>query len=138
MVHNSKVDFLNNSVKITEKLWIRVLKWWPALTLSDEKRIGVLSVLQKKVNEATKSWFFLDHPLFSNFTESLWENLFFCAFTKIHKQVLKENFTLSSEDLSYLGSMVFQLWVFPWKGNFSKNWFYFSLVFVLFCFCTSN
>ena len=49
------VSFLNYSVKITEKQWIKVLNSRPGLTLSDEKRIGELSVLQKKVNEATKS-----------------------------------------------------------------------------------
>ena len=39
--------FFGNSVKINEKLWNRVLECWPGL--SDEKRIGVLSVLIKKL-----------------------------------------------------------------------------------------
>ena len=50
--------FFNNSVKITEKLWNRVLECWPALTLSNEKRISVLSVLQKKLLKKQRANFF--------------------------------------------------------------------------------
>ena len=45
-------------MKITEKLWIRVLECWPAPTLSDEKRIDVLSVLKKKLLKKQRATFF--------------------------------------------------------------------------------
>ena len=58
MVHNAKVVSFDNSVKITEKLWIRVLECWPALSLSNEKRIDVLSVLKKKLLKKQRANFF--------------------------------------------------------------------------------
>ena len=58
MVHNSKVVSFASSVKITEKLSIRVLECWPASALSDKKRIDVLSVLKKKLLKKQRDTFF--------------------------------------------------------------------------------
>ena len=56
LVHNSKVVFLNDLLKITEKLRIIVLKCWSILC--DEKRINVPSVLQKKLLKIQRTNFF--------------------------------------------------------------------------------
>ena len=58
VVHNSIVSFFNYSVKITEKLWNKVLKCKPGIDLSDEKRIDVPSVLQKLLLKKQRANFF--------------------------------------------------------------------------------